>query len=135
MPSRNGTAPTLEGVDVSDIRILSVEDILSVDDLPEEVVPVPEWNGHVRIKGFSKQKQMAIREEAGGIGDGFDISKFEMLVFVYGVIDPQFTSEQMGVLKDKSAMVVDRILARIMELAGLTEEAREAAKATFPKIV
>lgn len=134
MPSRNGTAPTLEGVDVSDIRILSVEDILSADDLPEEVVSVPEWGGHVRIKGFSKQRQLAIRDEAGG-GDNFDLAKFEMLVFVYGVIDPQFTSEQVGVLKDKSAVVVDRILTRVMELAGLTEEAREAAKSTFPKVV
>jgi hypothetical protein len=129
---RNGTAPTSAGVDVSEVRILSVEDILGANDLQEEIVEVPEWGGNVRVRGFSKQKQLDIRTAAGGT-ENFDADKFEMLVFIYGVVEPEFTVEQVGLLKDKSAAAVDRILARIMDIAGLTAEAKDRAKATFPE--
>jgi len=111
-------------------RILSVEDILSSDDLPEQVVETPEWGGAVRIKPFSKAKSVQLREEAGGTE--LDMGKFEMLLFIHGVIEPQFTVEQLSVLSEKSAHVIDRVLSVIMLASGLTEEARQKAKGTFP---
>jgi len=129
--NRNGTLTPSEDSVVTGLKLLSVEDILSVDDLPEQVIDVPEWGGQVRVKAFSKARELAIRNEAGGV-DGLDNEKFEMLLFVYGVIDPVFTSEQVGLLKEKNGRVIDRVITRIMEMSGLTEEARQKAKSTFP---
>ena len=128
---RNGTAPTLEGVDVSELRIVTLEDILGADDLPEETVAVPEWGGAVRIKGFSKQQQFDIREEASPTGE-FDTKLFEVLIFVHGVIEPVIGVEQLELLKTKNATVVDRVIERIMAISGMSEEARKRAKTTFP---
>jgi hypothetical protein len=134
MPTKNGSAltPALESVDVSTLRIVSIEDILAADDLPTKTIPVPEWGGAVVIKGFSKAVEMEIRRQAGGAED-FDSERFEMLMFVYGVIEPQFTVEQLDLLKEKNSAPFDRVLSAVMDLAGLTKEAKERAKAGFPK--
>jgi hypothetical protein len=53
----NGTAPSTP-------RILSVEDILTAPDIAEKVVEVPEWGGAVKIRSFTKARQIALRNEA-----------------------------------------------------------------------
>ena len=135
MATKNGSAltPSLEGVDVSTLRILSVEDILTAKDLPTRTVPVPEWGGAVVIRGFSKGVELDIREQSGG-ADNFDSSRFELLLFVYGVIDPQFTVEQVDELKAKSAVPFDRVITEVMDLGGMTKEAKDKAKAGFPSV-
>lgn len=130
--TRNGSAPVADVTDVASVRILSVEDILSAEDLTSETVPVPEWGGHVVIRGFSKAREFAIREEAMG-PEGLDEQRFEMLLFINGVVEPQFTVDQLEVLKEKSGAVIDRVLARIMDISGLSKEAQERAKARFPE--
>jgi hypothetical protein len=126
--AKDGTAPV-------ETRIATIEDILGADDLQEDFVDVPEWGGpgtRVRVRGFNKQEQLDIREEAGG-AENFDVRKFELLVFIHGVIEPKFTVEQLELLKTKNAMVVDRVIERVMDIAGMTEEARKRAKTTFPE--
>lgn len=130
--TRNGSAPVAAVTDVAGLRILSVEDILSAEDLPSETVPVPEWGGAVTIRGFSKAREFAIRQEAMG-ADGLDEERFEMLLFINGVVEPQFSVDQLEVLKEKSGSVIDRVLTRIMDISGLSKEAQERAKARFPE--
>lgn len=130
--TRNGSAPVTAVTDVAGLRILSVEDILSAEDLPSETVPVPEWGGAVTIRGFSKAREFAIRQEAMG-ADGLDEERFEMLLFINGVVEPQFSVDQLEVLKEKSGSVIDRVLTRIMDISGLSKEAQERAKARFPE--
>ena len=130
--TRNGSAPVADVTDVASVRILSVEDILSAEDLPTETVPTPEWGGAVLIRGFTKAREFAIRQEAM-TADGMDEERFEMLLFINGVIDPQFTVDQLEVLKEKSGAVIDRVLTRIMDISGLSKEAQERAKARFPE--
>lgn len=131
---RNGSVPSADdiaAVDVSELRILSIEDVLGAQDIKEETVAVPEWGGAVRIKGFTKAEQHLIREQAGG-ADNLDLNLFEMLLFVHGVIEPQFTQDHIELLKAKNAVPFDRVLQRVMAISGLTEEARKQAKNTFP---
>ena len=53
----NGTAPAAA-------KILTVEDILTAPDIQEKVVEVPEWGGAVKIKSFTKARQLQLRSQA-----------------------------------------------------------------------
>ncbi len=111
--------------------LLSAEAILAVNDLIEETVEVPEWGGAVRVRAFTKALQQQMREDAR-IGGEVQNDRLEMLMFVYGVIEPQFTPEQCELLRRKNAGALDRVLDRILTISGLKAEAVEVAKRKFP---
>lgn len=122
-PSPNG--------EVKSEAILTVEAILAAKDLKEEIIEIPEWNGAVKIRSFTKKQQQSIREMST-INDEIDTDRLEMFMFLRGVIEPEFSDDQYELLRDKSAGVIDRILNRVMELSGMTEEAKKAADKKFP---
>jgi len=112
-------------------KILTVEDILSAPDLPEKEVYIPEWGGSVRIRGFSKATQQELRRQATGPGGELDTEKMEMLLFLHGVVEPHFTEEHYGALREKSAVAIDSVLQAIIDLAGLSRGAVDNAKRSF----
>lgn len=113
------------------VRMLTVEDILSADDIREQVVFVPEWGGNVRVRAFSKAVEQQLRTESGGV-ENFDQDRFELLLFITGVVEPQFSIEHIELLKAKNTKPFDAVVKAIMDVAGLTKEAVDKAKATFP---
>ncbi|NOZ27960.1 MAG: hypothetical protein GXP39_07910 [Chloroflexi bacterium] len=114
------------------VKILSVEQVLEAPDLEERVIEVPEWGGAVRIRSFSKATQQELRKKATVKGE-IDGDRLEMLMFIHGVVDPAFTEEHYELLRKKSAGAIDRVLRAILELSGLTREAVEEAKRSFPE--
>lgn len=113
----NGTMLTLEGV-------------LGAPDLNERVVMVEAWGGSVRIRGFSKRKQLEMRRQAT-VGGKVDEARVEMLMFIGGVVEPEFGEEHYELLMDKSAGAVDAVLVQILEISGLTKEAQQRASKRF----
>ena len=114
---------------------LTVEDILSSVDVQEEIVEVPQWTkkgkpGTVTIRPFTKEAQQRLRKECMSDGE-IDTERFEMAIFIEGVVDPKFTSEQTEDLKKKSAAAIDLILKRIVKASGFTEEEAKKAGAFF----
>jgi len=113
-----------------DTGMLTLEQIFSVPDLMERVVTVDAWGGKMRIRGFSKRKQLDMRRQAT-VGGKVDETRVEMLMFINGVVEPQFTEEHYELLLDKSAGAVDQVLTQILEISGLTKEAQDRAKRQF----
>lgn len=111
----------------------TIESILAVPDIGEDLYEVPEWGCSIKIRGLSKGQQHAIRMEAsrGQKGGQPDPSKSEMLMFLEGVVEPKFGREHYHALLQKSSGVLDRILNEIAKRSGLSEDAIEEAKATF----
>lgn len=120
----NGAAP-------SHPRILSVEDILTAPDIQERVVEVPEWGGAVRIKSFTKQRQIQLRAQALDQKGEVDSERMELLMFVEGVVEPKFTAQHLDLLKEKSASAMDRVLSAILDLGGLTPEKQAEMERDF----
>lgn len=112
--------------------VLTVDQILKAADLEERTVEVPEWRGAVRIKSFSKATQQDLRKRAT-VKEKIDGDRLEMLMFINGVIEPRFTEEHYDQLRQKSAGAIDRVLKEILELSGLTREAIDEAKRSFPE--
>lgn len=114
-------------------RILTLEQVLEAPDLEEREVEVPEWGGSVKIRSFSKAAQQDLRRKAM-VKNELDTDRLEMLMFIHGVVEPQFTEEHYEALRQKSAGAIDRVLRAILELSGLTREAVDQAKRLFPEV-
>jgi hypothetical protein len=124
----NGAPKDDEG---REIILLSAETILETDDTQEKYVYVEAWGGHVKIRTFSKRKQQALRNEAI-IGEDIDNEKFEMLLFIHGVVEPEFTIDQIEELREKNANALDAVILEVTTLGGLTPRAVKEAEARFP---
>lgn len=111
-------------------RIITLDEIVAYDDLPEEVVEIPEWGGlAVRIRGMTKAQEMEVRREAMASGD-WDPDVWELALVTRCVVEP--AGLEAAIIRGKSAGPVQRILKRVLALSGLNKGATEAAKKTFP---
>lgn len=112
------------------LPIGNLADILAIDDTQESVVNIPEWNCSVRVKSLTKSRQIALRKQST-IRGVVDENRLEGLLFIYGVVEPQFSPEHVDRLFEKSSGAVDRILQEILTLSGMTEDVTKAAEADF----
>jgi len=112
---------------VSDIKVLSAGEIATALDRTEEVFPVPEWGGAVKLRPLSlaQRDELTKLSTTDGQTDG---QKIVRLLVLYGVSDPPLTDE---ILKEKAYAVVDRIAKRVMELNGMQKEAALTVDRTF----
>ncbi len=103
---------------VSDIKVLSASEIATVVDRAEEVFPVPEWGGAIKLRPLSLSQRDEIASAAliNGKTDGQLLIR---LIVKAGVSEPLLTDE---VLRERSFAVIDRISRRIMELNGVTKK-------------
>lgn len=111
-------------------KMLTVAQILEAQDLEERVVDVPEWGGVVRVRGFTKAQQQQMRKQAT-VAEEVDSDRLELLMFVHGVVDPKFSPDQAGLLQQKSAGLVDRVLTAVLEVSGMTKDALKKAEKSF----
>ena len=111
-------------------RIISLPELMIINDLPEEEVFIPQWNAYVRIRAFTKKKQLELRKAATRNGE-IDEQLLETLMVVHGVVEPQLTQEHVGLLLERNAGAVDTILRAILRLSGLDGEAVKRAEAAF----
>lgn len=117
---------------VDEPKILTREEVLGAQDLTEETVPVKEWGGAVVIRSFSKGAQIEIRERAT-VDDEVQQDQLQMIAFLEGVVNPQFTVDDQPALKEKNALAFDTVLKRIFAISGMaaTEEEVEAKESQF----
>lgn len=110
--------------------ILSVEDVLAKDDLPERTIEVPEWGGAVKVRAISKGVYTDI-QKAATVDGQIDELKLELGLLVAGLVEPKFTPDQIGELQGKSVAAIDRIVAEVVEISGLSVRAVAAIEAAF----
>lgn len=109
-------------------EFLSLDTIFAAPDINTDVVDVPEWGGKVQVKGISKGDQMAIRKKAM-VKNVVDETKFEGLLLVAGVVSPELKEHHIPQLFKKSSGAIDRVLGKVMELSGMTDESAKDAEA------
>ena len=118
------------------MTILSAQEILDCDDMPTQLLAVPQWGGDVLIKGLSQEQATDIRKQAtikvpgptGELVDGLDQAKFEGLLFVASCAQPAFTADQAPLLRKKSAAAFGFVVEAISKLNGWTKAEQQAAE-------
>ncbi len=118
-----------------DYPVADLAAILSLDDKKEDWVNIPEWEMKIKVKSLSKADQVRLRKQSMVKGPGgvtnIDPVKMEQLLIVYGVVEPKFTTEHIDRLFEKQSGAVDRILAAIFKISGMTEDSAKDAEADF----
>jgi hypothetical protein len=61
----------------------------------------------------------------------FSTGRLAVLQFKHGVIEPEFTLEEVEAIAEKYGPAFNKVVARIDELSGVDKEAIEAAEARF----
>lgn len=111
------------------MALLSKQDILGCNDIPTELVEVPEWGGHVKVRGMT-----------AGERDRFDdmirtqgLAALRATMAANGIIDEDgkrlFTDIEVNKLAEKSAEALDRVVEVVSRLSGLTPEDAEYLEA------
>ena len=111
-------------------RMLTVEQIMTANDIVERDVDVPQWGGTVRIRGLTKGQHQQLRKRATSRSQ-VDTDRLEMLLFSESVVEPRFTLEQAQSLRDKAAAPFERVMKAVLEINGLADGAVEEAEADF----
>lgn len=110
-------------------RVLSLEEIMAVDDITEKQVEIPEWGGSVIVKSISHRDMRAISKSAGGDEDE-EISEeeIEKWVFIKGMVQPQVDEAAYEKLIDKSTGAISKILTEILGRSKSGDEATKKAE-------
>ena len=113
--------------------LLSREQILQAEDLPSEVVEIPEWNGSVIVRGLTGSGrgifQNSIMSQNGNVNSKnvmVDMKEAEMRLVAYCVVDENgkrlFAEKDIAELGKKSGSAINRISEVAMRLSGFTQE-------------
>jgi Asp/Glu/hydantoin racemase len=112
---------------VSDIKVLSAEDIATALDRAEQTLEIPEWGGAIKLKALSQAQRNAML--AACMVDGkVDQMRLMTQLCVAGVAEPLLTE---ALLAERSFAVVDRIASAVLELSGMGKGAALTATRTF----
>ncbi len=113
--------------------LLTREQILQAEDLPSEVVEIPEWNGSVIVRGLTGSGrgifQNSIMSQNGNVNSKnvmVDMKEAEMRLVAYCVVDENgkrlFSEKDIAELGKKSGSAINRISDVAMRLSGFTQE-------------
>lgn len=107
--------------------ILNASAILSADDLPRELVEVPEWGGSVYVRTMTageRDRFEAEHRRRGESGDAYEDIRARLAVST--VCDESgallFTPADVPAISRKSAKALDRIFAAAQRLNGLSSQ-------------
>ena len=110
--------------------MLSKEAILQTDDLPRELVQVPEWGGDVYVSTMTGTQRDAFEQSMQGKKGKLNLDNVRARFAVLTIVDDQgkrlFTDVDVKALGEKSAAALDRVFAVAQRLNGFSDsDARE----------
>lgn len=112
---------------------MSLKDrILSAEDIPTEIVDVPEWGVKLLIKGMTGGDRSEMLSRAIGDDGGVDLKSIYPDVVVITTHDPEtgeriFSADDIPALMAKSGKAIDRVAIVGMRLSGFEEDAVDTA--------
>lgn len=108
-------------------------------DLAEaDVEDVPVSGESVRVRALSARYSAEVQSQVKMVNEGvsqvakIDVATMEVLQFVHGVIDPQFTLDEAKQIQERFGPAFRKVIAKIDELSGIDKEAIEKTEQRFP---
>ena len=113
--------------------MLSREAILNSDDLPRELVHVPEWGGDVYVSTLNGTQRDAFEQSITGKKNKMNLDNVRARFAVLTICDESgmrlFNSSDAEQLGKKSAAALDRVFAVAQRLNGFSDaDSEELAK-------
>ena len=114
------------------------DQILEADDLPSELVEVPEWKVTVEVRGMTGTDRDAYEAKAvalkrGGTDIELRLADFRSKLLVKCLFDPEsgervFADNEAQKLGAKSGQVIERLFEVAGRLSGMADSSVEAAR-------
>lgn len=111
------------------MALLSKEAILQAQDLPTELVPVPEWGGEILVRGLTGAERDAFEQsivEQRGKSTRINLRNLRAKLVAMTVVDEQgnrlFSDDEAEALGRKSAAALNRVFEVAQRLSGLRQE-------------
>ena len=102
--------------------LLTKDAIMQVSDLPTEVIEIPQWDGHVKVRGMNAGERDRFEEAIRKHG----MSNLRALLASMTIIDEEgkriFSDKEIEKLAGKSAEALDLIVEVASRLSGLLDE-------------
>jgi|TARA_A100001011_G_C13862967_1_gene655749 hypothetical protein len=96
---------------------LTLEDLASIPNVPEEEVFIPQWDRTILVQGISKATQIKLgrlinAEET----DAFDYQKELLKV---SVVEPKLDDDAINMLYEKDSTIIDQIFVALNDINGI----------------
>jgi hypothetical protein len=109
------------------MALLSADEILAADDRRYEIVPVPEWNGEVRVRSLTGRERDNFELSLQDGKKGNTKENFRARLVALCAVDadgkPIFTNKQQVVLLgNKSVSALQRVFDKCNEMNGFSED-------------
>lgn len=106
------------------------DQIFAIQDIPSEMVEVPEWGVKLEVRGMTGAERTRIMDLALDNKGGMNLQFVYPEIVIATAFDPEtgtqvFTPNDRGTLLSKSATALDRLAGVGMRLSGFTEEASD----------
>lgn len=112
------------------MKLLTKEQIISVNDRKTADIQVPEWGGAIRLVVMSGAERDAFHASREGRKTG--LSDFEAALLAATIVDAEgkhvFTAEDIESLSSKNKDVLDRLSSEAATLNGFGAKAQENAE-------
>jgi hypothetical protein len=107
---------------------LSRESILSIKDITQEEVTIPEWNGTVLVQSLSGKKRSEIMDACMDKNGKLTTGKLYPALIVAGCVDPEFSKGDAEALNEKNSGALERIGKAVMRLSGIAADDLDTAE-------
>lgn len=110
---------------------MSIRDqILAVQDIPTELVDVPEWGVKIEVRGMTGAERTRIMDKATASAGEMNLQMIYPEIVIATSFDPEtgeqvFLPEDQSILLSKSATALDRVAMVGMRLSGFTKESAD----------
>lgn len=112
--------------------LLTREQIVAANDLPSEVVAVPEWGGDVRVRTLTATERDKMSLELMGADGKPNFAEFNLRLVAAAMVDesdnPYFGQDEIEALGRKSSLALQRVTDVAQRLNGITEDKIQAAE-------
>jgi hypothetical protein len=110
---------------------VSIRDqILAVQDIPTQLVEVPEWGVKIEVRGMTGAERTRIMDKATADAGEMNLQMIYPEIVIATSFDPLtgeqvFVPEDRDILLSKSATALDRVAMVGMRLSGFTKESAD----------
>ena len=104
------------------MTLLSKDSILNSNDLPNDVVEVPQWGGSVKVRGMTAGERDRFEDMIRTKGLGALRATLAGMCIIDEDGKRLFTDIEVNKLADKSAEALDLVVEVASRLSGLTPE-------------
>jgi len=109
--------------------MLNRDAILNIDDLPRELVQVPEWGGDLYVATLSGTQRDAFEQSMQGKKNKLNLDNVRARFAVLTIVDEHgkrlFSDGDAKVLGEKSAAALDRVFEVSQRLNGFSSQDAE----------